>query len=383
MYVLPLSNIKCLYLTIISRVTGGNKRTVNMLRHSGMFGLDYIPVLDSVKYRTGVASYPDLPDLIKSLNGRFLEFRGERSIESLASSVASIAKTESVSVIVSGHEAPDFIQIAHKASKQSGIPWTAILQQPPFLDYEGFKIQRPLKYLRIKSVIHALEDCESFVVSQTISDELHKVSKSLKISVLNTPVGIDEDVSAAVAARNKKYDAIFFSRLSKDKGLLEIPLVWKHVTDELPDAKLVVVGFWQEEGLEEQFARLCHDKGVESHINYIGFRKGVDLYEEVKASKVSVFPSFRDTFALTVLESLACGLPVVAYDIDGLRYAYSCTSSVIRVALSNHVAMAREIISLLKDVERRETLSREGMNFSSRFTWTQADLEQAMAIKKS
>jgi glycosyltransferase involved in cell wall biosynthesis len=50
---------------------------------------------------------------------------------------------------------------------------------------------------------------------------------------------------------------------------------------------------------------------------FTGYRHGEDLAAHVAAADVFVFPSRTDTFGLTMLEAMACGVPVAAYPVTG------------------------------------------------------------------
>lgn len=50
------------------------------------------------------------------------------------------------------------------------------------------------------------------------------------------------------------------------------------------------------------------------HAHFLGFRHGEDYARTLASADVMVFPSKTDTFGLVMLEAMACGTPVAAYD---------------------------------------------------------------------
>jgi glycosyltransferase involved in cell wall biosynthesis len=54
-------------------------------------------------------------------------------------------------------------------------------------------------------------------------------------------------------------------------------------------------------------------------VEMIGKREGVDLAKWIASADAFVFPSKADTFGIVILEALACGTPVAAYDEPGPR----------------------------------------------------------------
>lgn len=52
---------------------------------------------------------------------------------------------------------------------------------------------------------------------------------------------------------------------------------------------------------------------------FLGTKRGQDLTAVYRSIDVFVFPSKTDTLGLVNLEAMACGKPVVAYDIENMR----------------------------------------------------------------
>jgi glycosyltransferase involved in cell wall biosynthesis len=75
----------------------------------------------------------------------------------------------------------------------------------------------------------------------------------------------------------------------------------------LPGSKLVVGDGPQRKTLEREYP----------NAHFAGARFGAELAAAYAGADVFVFPSKTDTFGLVVLEALACGLPVAAYNVTG------------------------------------------------------------------
>ena len=54
-------------------------------------------------------------------------------------------------------------------------------------------------------------------------------------------------------------------------------------------------------------------------VHFTGYLEGEDLARAMAAADVFVFPSRTDTFGLVMIEALASGVPVAAYDVPGPR----------------------------------------------------------------
>lgn len=76
---------------------------------------------------------------------------------------------------------------------------------------------------------------------------------------------------------------------------------------DLPGTKAVVGGGPQLEELKRRYPKAV----------FTGPKFGQDLAEHYASADVFVFPSLTDTFGVVLLEALACGLPVAAYNVMG------------------------------------------------------------------
>lgn len=56
-----------------------------------------------------------------------------------------------------------------------------------------------------------------------------------------------------------------------------------------------------------------------TNVTFTGYLQGVDLAEAYACSNLMVFPSTTETFGNVVLESLACGTPVIGANSGGVK----------------------------------------------------------------
>ncbi len=77
---------------------------------------------------------------------------------------------------------------------------------------------------------------------------------------------------------------------------------------DLPGSKLIIGDGPSRKELETKY----HGKAV-----FAGYKTHTEVVDLLSASDVFVFPSKTDTFGLVIVEAMACGLPVAAYDVQG------------------------------------------------------------------
>jgi glycosyltransferase involved in cell wall biosynthesis len=151
------------------------------------------------------------------------------------------------------------------------------------------------------------------------------MTKNLK--VLIPAVALDPLVYAVVKPKSQveQYSAVYFGRLSREKGLVDLLRAWSIISQRKPRARLTLIGMPEN---HEILATINKYIAKYRNVRYLGYLPPEKLYREVARHHVLIYPLYRDAFSLTVLEALALGLGIVAYDIPAIRFMYSRNSMV-------------------------------------------------------
>jgi glycosyltransferase involved in cell wall biosynthesis len=94
-----------------------------------------------------------------------------------------------------------------------------------------------------------------------------------------------------------------------------------------------------------------------------------------------VFPSLFEGWGIAVAEALACGIPVVAYDIPALREVFGPCKSVFLTPARNVAQMALTVTGML-DSENKE-LAENSANYAKNFSWKKVSAADLEAIFKA
>jgi glycosyltransferase involved in cell wall biosynthesis len=164
-------------------------------------------------------------------------------------------------------------------------------------------------------------------------------------------------------SEEKICDGIFIGNYGERKGSRYLFQIWDKVNEKI-DAKLCIIGKgWSE---------------IPKNSVYYGFvteREKIDLLAK---SKVFVFPSLYEGFALAVAEALASSLPVVTWDLPwSKRYPVA-----VKVKFDDVNAFADEIVKLLKDENLRKEIGMKSREFAKTLSWDRAANMEREAIYK-
>ena len=158
---------------------------------------------------------------------------------------------------------------------------------------------------------------------------------------------------------------LFVSSLWPYKNCEGLLRAWALARGELGGRQLAVVGAPRYESYGDSLRSLAADLGIASDVVFVG---KVPLEETVsfyRAADLFVYPSFNETFGLPILESMACGCPVVTSDISAMPE--TAGGAAILANPKEPAAIAKAIVEAIGP--GRDHLRELGLKRASQFTW--------------
>jgi D-inositol-3-phosphate glycosyltransferase len=140
-----------------------------------------------------------------------------------------------------------------------------------------------------------------------------------------------------------------------------------------PSAALVVVGGPSGPDGETELRRvhsLANDLGVAERIRWVPPQRHDRLADYYRAADVCVVPSRTESFGLVALEAAACGTPVVAAAVGGLRSLVDDGETGFLVDSRNPAAYAAPVAKLLDDNALAYDMGRLAAARSLRYSWS-------------
>jgi D-inositol-3-phosphate glycosyltransferase len=164
---------------------------------------------------------------------------------------------------------------------------------------------------------------------------------------------------------------LFVGRIQRLKGI-EILLT---AASELKSAnlgrrplRLLIVGGQpngspQRRPEQREIARLrslSNRLGLQEIVTFVGAVEQTELPPFYQAADVTVMPSSYESFGLVAAESMACGTPVVASQVGGLRSVVADSETGLLIPWRNPHLFAEKLLLLLRQPNLKERLGREG-----------------------
>ncbi|WP_338602370.1 glycosyltransferase [Sulfolobus tengchongensis] len=316
----------------LNEKTGGYKRNLEIMKRLPKKAkVDIIPSIRNVRL---VSYRKELVSLLKSLNSTpsyILDLlENTNTVEEFENGL----KRDRYDVAMVYSNSSENIELARKITS---APVGVQLQLEPF--YKNLTTLFRIKFRGITG--RAIVNFKEAVKRSKEEEEkwkklIREGTLNFATSVSKTPLtnsGLDEMIPSFVTKPGNAFDtqllkfreeekdgdyAVYFTRLMPEKGLFEVPLIWKKLKR---DIKLYVMGSFLDENDMVDFQLLI--KRLNVNIEYIGFKEGEELYRSVAKAMFTIYPSHYDSFSLVILESLALGTPVFAYDTPAIKEIYN------------------------------------------------------------
>jgi glycosyltransferase involved in cell wall biosynthesis len=193
------------------------------------------------------------------------------------------------------------------------------------------------------------------------ADHIETIGNGVDTNFLRPPM--PEERSAARAALQISEDAFvvaIVARLSREKGWIDLYAALPDVLTALPNAVLVAVSSPVPDepyplDAQQLLAQLPSAE-MKERVRFVSCSPrqllwGADLF---------VLPSYREGMPRSVLEAMACGLPIVATNIRGSREEVVHGETGYLVPLRDPAALGKSIVSLAHDSELRNRMGRAG-----------------------
>ena len=180
--------------------------------------------------------------------------------------------------------------------------------------------------------------------------------ENFKLRIENYPP-VKKGQIKEVLKKTPLFTFLFVGRIVRDKGINELCRAFKRLHAEHPETRLWLIGPF-EESLDpvspETKALIAEEQnGIEA----VGVKRGDDLLAYYAASDCFVFPSYREGFPNTVLESVAMGLPSIVTDINGSREIIVDGKNGMIIPSKDEQALYEAMKKMLEDQATREQMA--------------------------
>ncbi len=280
----------------------------------------------------------------------------------------------------------DLISAHYYLSGLIGLQLKNKYQIPLFITFHTLALMKNLvakseeekaDFGRIKTEFELVKYADKVIATSTSDLEyIHTLYNCplSKISILTPGVDLklfkplDKYTAKKVIGASINHKLILFvGRIEPLKGIDVILYAIKILAQKNPDLEIClwIVGGNKIEDREKWSAELNRLEqirkvlGIEIFVNFVGKKDRNILPYYYSASEVVLLPSQYESFGITALEAMACGIPVIITDAAGVSGLFDKKHRSLLTSSSNPIRLAKKIKNLLVNESEHKKMSEE------------------------
>lgn len=261
-------------------------------------------------------------------------------------------------------ENPDIINIHYACSY--GVIGKFVKFKNKLLNVWGSDIYSfPKKsLLRKKILIKTLNSYEYIAsTSHCMARETEKYLNHKK-EIYITPFGVDTDLFKKLNNKKEKNKIVIgiVKTLAPTYGIEYLIKAIKKLKDILEKEifNKIEVHIYGKGYLEDELKKLTVDLNLEEKIKFLGFIKNTDVPKAINKMDIFVVPSLEESFGVAAVEAMACEIPVIVSDANGLKEVVVNNETGFVVPKKNYKAIAERLRELILDETLRIKFGRNG-----------------------
>jgi glycosyltransferase involved in cell wall biosynthesis len=231
--------------------------------------------------------------------------------------------------------------------------------------------------------------------SRYITDKIRRSFPSIAGRCETLYNGVDLSRFVNTPKKNEIKRLLCVSKASPEKGLHVLVEAFKEVVEKNPLVLLEIVGslstwpmefmIWLNEDSKVQKLATFHKKGslryidqlknalgsqnMSSNVIFHGRIPNEQVVKFYQAADVFVLPSFVEAFNMSIIEAMACKVPIVATRVGGIEEIAEDGNTCLLVEPGDSRALAKAILKLLSDEDLRRKMGENGRKRTESFSW--------------
>lgn len=211
----------------------------------------------------------------------------------------------------------------------------------------------------------AYRNIQFIAISQsTKQDMVEKIGiSSNKIAIVHSGVDLE---TLSPGDKSPHPTILYLGRLKAYKSVDQLIKAFKEILLSVPNAELIIAGTGDE---SDTLKKLAKKLDVKSKVKFVGRVTENQKATLLQQAWVFVNPSMQEGWGITTIEANACGTPVVASDVPGLRESVNNPYTGYLVEYGDIPALADKITQLLTNHTLRQRMSDASPTWAQQFTW--------------
>tara|TARA_B100001057_G_scaffold186379_1_gene187156 strand:- start:12 stop:851 length:840 start_codon:yes stop_codon:yes gene_type:complete len=195
-----------------------------------------------------------------------------------------------------------------------------------------------------------------------------KYKKNKLFMVKGSGVDLNKFNSLNRITKKNHLRVIFVSRLIESKGIYDfLNIAKKAKQDNIKNIKFYIFGKLDNVNPDNININILKDYYKKRIISFYGYKQNINNYLNI--SDIAIFPTkLREGIPLSLLQSLASGLSVIAYNVPGCSDIIKHSNNGILVEKNNLDDMYKKLLLLIKNENLRNKFKNNNENLISNYS---------------
>jgi glycosyltransferase involved in cell wall biosynthesis len=184
------------------------------------------------------------------------------------------------------------------------------------------------------------------------------------------PNGVDIKKIENIERKNVENKVILYvGRLEKYKGVQFLLKSFYKIKEDIPTSQLLIVGVGP---YKNNLVRIANRLKIIGDVKFLENVPEKELMKLYCASSLFVMPSRYEAFCIALIEAMACGLPVIATKVGGMKELIKPNETGFLIDYPpNENLLAELIISLLEDPDTSRRIGEKAREYVlNKFSWS-------------
>jgi glycosyltransferase involved in cell wall biosynthesis len=223
-------------------------------------------------------------------------------------------------------------------------------------------------YLSEKFIGPVYKNTRFMAVSKSTLDELLGLGfKAPQGRIIHN--GVDLERYVPDLARKDPYHLLYLGRIKRYKNIDFLIKAAKRLKKDLPELKVTIAG-------EGDYLDTLKQQG--QAMDFIKFLGVIDEEEKIKLyqkAHLFVTPSIKEGWSITNIEASACGTPVLASNVEGLRDSVKQGENGYLFEYNNIEEFCKKALEILENKTLADRLFQSSRKWAKNFSWDKSTQE--------
>jgi glycosyltransferase involved in cell wall biosynthesis len=216
----------------------------------------------------------------------------------------------------------------------------------------------PEKIIR-KSLFQKSEKIISASLDYIKNSEIKNIYQKSPDKFFEIPFSVDTNKFKPIKYEKKENNILFVGGLDKAHYFKGVNILIKAFASiNPPDYKLLIIGQGE---LKKEYQKLAEESNISEKVIFLGKLKLKELIENYQKAKTLVLASINnnEAFGIVLIEAMACGTPVIASNLPGVRSVFENNKSGLLIKTKDIDSLKEKLKIIINEEERTKKMSKE------------------------